>query len=114
MSPTAVAEALGAVAGTLREQLASNGGRPSLVTTTRLQRVPMCEDNWQRLREIAAAVAGEGFHPTPGQVASVLLSRALAGAANRSEKDCIRASIRAGQQVALRQARDLIERGSTR
>jgi hypothetical protein len=94
--PEQVAAALGAdkVPGSVRSQspdtlaavrqeivhrLSSSGGRPSLKGTSRRQKIPLDDEDWERLRQIADALRDDEVRPTAGQVASVLLHRTLAG-----------------------------------
>lgn len=91
LAPSDVARALGAEASDLtlqqalapitlmavREELArrlqSSGGRPALSGTTRRAKIPLGEEEWLELEELAAAISSPGFAPSAGQVASVLL-----------------------------------------
>src|SRR5690348_8561657 len=65
----------------LRQELAnrlhSSGGRPALAGTTRRAKIPLSDDEWEKLEELATAIATPGFAPSAGQVASVLLSLSL-------------------------------------
>src|SRR5579864_1398945 len=71
----------------LREELVnrlqSSGGRPALAGTTRRAKIPLGDDEWEKLEELAAAIASPGFAPSAGQVASVLLSLSLHSVASR-------------------------------
>lgn len=58
-------------------RLSSTGGRPGLVGTTRRQKIPLSDEDWKRLEEIANSVGTEGYRPSPAQIASILLHRAL-------------------------------------
>lgn len=98
VSPNAVAKALGGeVVGKSRQQpltpigilalreqvtrlLVSSGGRPALEGSVGRQKIPLHEGDWQKLKKMAAAVATGGVKPTPGQMASLLLHRAIAEA----------------------------------
>jgi hypothetical protein len=66
---------------TLRQELVkrlrSTGGRPALSGTTRRAKIPLNDREWAKLEELAAAVASEGFAPSPGQIAGLLLSLSL-------------------------------------
>jgi hypothetical protein len=62
----------------LFERLRSSGGRPSLEGADIRTKVPMRKSSWDKLEGIAKAVETESFHPTPSQVASVLLDLAIA------------------------------------
>jgi hypothetical protein len=55
----------------------SSGGPPGLEGTSFRAKIPVGDQDWHRLEAIAASLAAEGFAPSPGQVASVLLSLAL-------------------------------------
>jgi hypothetical protein len=95
LDPQTVADALGAEAcperieGTpgpltlyaLRSELLrrrqSSGGRPGIEGTNFRAKIPVGDQEWQRLEALAASLSAEGFSPSPGQVASVLLSIAL-------------------------------------
>ena len=95
VEPQVVAEALGAeqnpeprggspgpltlfaVRSELFRRLQSRGGRPGLEGTTFRAKIPLDQTEWERLETLAASFAGEGFSPSAGQVASVLLSLAL-------------------------------------
>ncbi|MCH8291826.1 hypothetical protein IH992_12095 [Candidatus Poribacteria bacterium] len=61
----------------LCERLRSTGGRQSLEGATRRQKIPLSDEDWERLQKLAELSQSEGVHPTPGQVASVLLHQAL-------------------------------------
>jgi hypothetical protein len=58
----------------LQRRLRSTGGRPSLEGASRRQKIPLSDEDWKRLEKVAAASRDDEFSPTPGQVASVLLS----------------------------------------
>src|SRR5437870_977901 len=49
----------------LREELVnrlqSSGGRPALAGTTRRAKIPLRDDDWEKLEELAAAIASPGF-----------------------------------------------------
>lgn len=97
LAPAEVAEALGAVPAPaaahvggpkgpvslfavrheLFRRLQSTGGRPGLSDADKVAKIPVSEAQWKRLEELAAAVAAEGFSPSAGQVANVLLTFAL-------------------------------------
>jgi hypothetical protein len=61
----------------LFRRLQSTGGRPGLPDADKVGKVPLSEKQWARLEELAAAIAEEGFSPSAGQVAHVLLTWAL-------------------------------------
>jgi hypothetical protein len=95
IDPQAVADALGAescserVEGqpgpvtlfALRQELfrrrQSSDGRPGIEGTSFRAKIPLGDQDWQRLEALATALSAEGFAPSAGQVASVLLSLAL-------------------------------------
>jgi hypothetical protein len=95
VDPQAVADALGAepdreplgqnpgpltffaLRSELFRRLQSRGGRPGLEGTTFRAKIPLDQQEWKRLETLAASFSDEGFSPSPGQVASVLLSLAL-------------------------------------
>ena len=86
--PAAVAEAMAPLTlFALREELVnrlqSSGGRPALMGTTRRAKIPLSDDEWDKLEELAAAVGSPGFAPSAGQVAGVLLSLSLHSVASR-------------------------------
>lgn len=62
----------------LEAALRSRGGRPGLEGTDRRPKVPMSDEDWRALEELAASMTRDDFAPTPGQVASGLLHDALA------------------------------------
>ena len=65
----------------LREELVnrlqSSGGRPALAGTTRRAKIPLSDEEWEKLEKLAARIASPGFAPSAGQVASVLLRLSL-------------------------------------
>ena len=61
----------------LSRRLLSTGGRPSLSGTSVRKKVPLSDNQWEVLEEIASEVASPGFAPSPGQIASVLLALSL-------------------------------------
>jgi hypothetical protein len=61
----------------LFERLQSTGGRPSLAGTSRRTKIPLSDRQWEELEDIATEVASPGFSPSPGQIASVLISLSL-------------------------------------
>jgi hypothetical protein len=66
-----------AVRGELFRRLQSSGGRPALAGVTRRAKVPLNEQEWLQLEELAVALSSPGFAPSAGQVASVLLTLSL-------------------------------------
>ncbi len=95
LDPAAVANALGAAPDadrieshpgplslyTLRAEMMrrrqSSGGRPGIEGANLRAKIPLSEDDWSRLNSLAASLSAEGFAPSAGQVASVLLKVAL-------------------------------------
>ncbi len=71
--------ALLAVRQEILSRLSSSGGRPALAGTTRRQKIPLDDEDWDHLRQIAEALRDDDVRPTAGQVASVLLHKALDG-----------------------------------
>lgn len=61
----------------LARRLTSTGGRPSLEGTTRRQKIPMHDADWERCEELAERVADQEIRPTAGQVAGILLHQSL-------------------------------------
>jgi hypothetical protein len=59
------------------QRLRSTGGRRSLEGAGKRQKIPLLEGDWERLQDVAEASQSAGVRPTPAQVASVLLHRAL-------------------------------------
>jgi hypothetical protein len=76
--PRAADTPLGFVA--LREEvmraLRSAGGRPGLPDTER-RKIPVTETAWLAVSQAAERMAAPGFHPSPAQVASVILELAV-------------------------------------
>lgn len=75
----------------VREELAgrlqSTGGRPGLADTTRRTKIPLREKDWAALEQLAVAVGSDGFVPSAGQVASVLLALSVRHMMNELAKD---------------------------
>jgi hypothetical protein len=67
----------------LFQRLQSSGGRPGLSGTTRRAKIPLSDQQWLQLEELAAAVSSPGFAPSAGQVASVLLTLSLEAVGSR-------------------------------
>lgn len=55
----------------------SSGGRPGIEGTSLRAKIPLNAKDWQRLEALAVSLSAEGFAPSAGQVASVLLSIAV-------------------------------------
>jgi hypothetical protein len=58
-------------------RLQSSGGRPALDDTTRRQKIPLSERDWERLTALAERASTGDIKPTPSQIASVLIRQAL-------------------------------------
>ena len=54
-----------------------SGGRPGLTDADKVSKIPMSDEQWKRVEELAVAIAGPGFSPSAGQVANVLVAWAL-------------------------------------
>jgi len=67
----------------LVQRLQSSGGRPALAGTTRRAKIPLSDEEWEKLEQLAGAIASPGFAPSAGQVASVLLTLSLHSVASR-------------------------------
>jgi hypothetical protein len=61
----------------LFRRLTSSGGRPGLPDADGILKVPASEKLRKRFEELAAAISEEGFSPSAGQVANVLLTWAV-------------------------------------
>jgi hypothetical protein len=61
----------------LYRRLRSTGGRRSLEGAGERHKIPLIEGDWERLQEVARASESETVRPSPAQVASLLLHRAL-------------------------------------
>ena len=85
-------DTLAAVRQELLRRLSSSGGRPSLEGTSRRPKIPLDDEDWKRLRQIAEALRDDEVRPTAGQVASVLLHRALSTLAPELVAEAIRDS----------------------
>ena len=62
----------------LSQRLLSTGGRRALKDTDRRQKIPLSDDDWARLCELAQRIGDLDARPAPAQVASALLHLALA------------------------------------
>jgi len=62
----------------LLASLRSDGGRPKLEGTTRRQKIPLSDADWEALGRAAELLASAGVSATRGQVAAQLLRNALA------------------------------------
>jgi hypothetical protein len=61
----------------LFRRLQLSSGSPVLEAVPCRAKIPISEPDWKRLEELAASLAENGFTPSAGQVASVLLSLSL-------------------------------------
>ncbi len=61
----------------LHKRLRSTGGRPALEGTDRRQKIPLSDEDWQRLVRLAQETTSDEAKPTPAQVASVLIHQVL-------------------------------------
>src|SRR5216683_6208688 len=65
-----------AVRDEIFHRLRSTGGRPGLEGVER-KKIPLTHRDWKKVERVANDIARPGFHPSPGQVASILLSITL-------------------------------------
>lgn len=65
-----------AVRQRLMDSLRSTGGRPGIPEAER-RKIPVTETVWRAIADTAAGMAEPGFHPSPAQVASVILTIAV-------------------------------------
>jgi hypothetical protein len=116
ITPEQVAEALGAEETTARlaeslapvtlfavreelvNRLQSSGGRPALAGTTRRAKIPLSDEEWMQLEELAAAIAESGVAPSAGQVASVLLRLSLHAVASHAASARSRSPLGKGEK----------------
>jgi len=99
----------------LIERLQSSGGRPGLSGATRRAKIPLSDQEWLRLEELAAAVASPGFAPSAGQVASVLLTLSLEAVSSRAASPGLgQASSPVVRELAAAAATASARRGTTR
>lgn len=62
----------------LFKRLHSTGGRPALEGNNVRPKIPLSDQEWRQLEDLAAQIAqSTGLSPSPGQVGSALLSLAL-------------------------------------
>jgi hypothetical protein len=57
----------------LFRRLRSTGGRPALDGADIKPKIPMRQSQWKKLEQLAKRVGTDTFHPTPAQLASVIL-----------------------------------------
>ncbi len=55
----------------------SSGGRPGITGTSQRVKIPLSNQDWTELEGLADQLAGVGFSPSPGQIASILLHAAI-------------------------------------
>lgn len=73
----ASAPMLFAIRQELARRLLSTGGRPRLKDTTRRQKIPMQQEDWNRLEQLSSQLSDHNLKASPGQVASVIIHQAL-------------------------------------
>jgi hypothetical protein len=61
----------------IARRLQSSGGRPALDDATRRQKIPLSEQDWERLEALAERASTGDLKATPSQIASVLIRQAL-------------------------------------
>lgn len=61
----------------LARRMRSTGGRPGLDGANEPMRIPVRNEDAERLHQVAEELGKEGVHVTPGQVGSVLIHRAV-------------------------------------
>jgi hypothetical protein len=66
-----------AVRQELYRRLRSTGGRPALTDTDLKPKIPMRKSQWKKLQELARRVETDSFHPTPAQIASIILDAGI-------------------------------------
>ncbi len=66
-----------AVRQELFRRLRSTGGRPGLDGADIKPKVPMRQSRWKKLEELVTRLETESFHPTPAQLASVILDAGI-------------------------------------
>jgi hypothetical protein len=62
-----------AVRQELFQRLRSTGGRPALDGADVKRKIPMRQAQWKKLEQLAGRVESDGFHPSPAQLASIIL-----------------------------------------
>jgi hypothetical protein len=68
-----------AIRAEVANRLRSTGGRPGL-PGAEPRKVTLTREEWEMVRDLADAIAQPGFRPSAGQVAGVLLGRAIRSA----------------------------------
>ena len=66
-----------AVRQELFRRLRSTGGRPALDGADIKPKIPMRQSQWKKLETLARRAGSDSFHPTPAQLASVILDAAI-------------------------------------
>src|SRR5207302_9156688 len=66
-----------AVRQELFRRLRSTGGRPALDGADIKPKIPMRRSQWRKLEELARRTQSHGIHPTPAQLASVILDAGI-------------------------------------
>ncbi len=61
----------------LFRRLRSTGGRPGLDGADMKPKIPVRRSKWKKLVLLAKQVESDGFHPTPAQLASVILDAGI-------------------------------------
>jgi len=84
----------------LFRRLHSTGGRPSLSGATARKKVPLNDQQWTELEQIASEVASAEFSPSAGQIASVLLTLSLRSVRKNLEDDRKRQDAAASESVS--------------
>lgn len=69
----------------LFNRLQSTGGRPALAGTSKRVKIPLGDQEWAELEQLAAELSTEGYTPSAGQVASTLLSLSMSGVRKQLE-----------------------------
>lgn len=76
-----------AVRQELVKRLHSRGGRPGLAGVTRRAKIPLKDEEWLQLEELAVAISSPGFAPSAGQLASALLTLSIHSIASRAASE---------------------------
>ncbi len=61
----------------LLSELVSSGGRPGRREVVQRRKIPMTEEEWNTLKEVAEMMKTAGVNAAPGQVAGVLLRQGI-------------------------------------
>ncbi|MGL6096316.1 MAG: hypothetical protein ACRC7O_11035 [Fimbriiglobus sp.] len=65
----------------------STGGRPGIAGAAQRVKIPVTDGDWHDLEAIAASLSADGFAPSAGQVASVLLNLAIRSVKEKGAAD---------------------------